>query len=387
MSNKFKNINNKLTSIPIVQPKTFVKQPEGDRLILNIVIKYNIESENRCIMQGKKKIIRNMLIFIALIIITFMLIFKDYDLKKTIDLIFKVDSKYIILAIITMFLSITFEGLNLRAIIGSLGSKISILNSIKYTLVGFFFSGITPGGGGGQPMEIYYLTKEQIPGTHSTLALLMELCSFHIVTLILGFIGLIANPNLLANGFIWIFIIGTTFKIIVLATILIGLFSRKLSKIIVDWFLKFLKRINYRNIDKMKADVSVALEKYHEGSVFIKEHRSIFLKSLLIVLIQVIANYGVTYFIYRSFGLNKYGFIEIVLIQSLLLVSTSSIPLPGAVGISENAFLTIYLTVFGAEFLASAMLLSRGITFYLFMIISLLVVIYVTIKRKKVIDK
>ena len=123
------------------------------------------------------------------------------------------------------------------------------------------------------------------------------------------------------------------------------------------------------------------------GAAFIKEHKIIFLKSLIIVSVQVIAIYGVTYFVYRSFGLNEYSFIKIVLIQSLLLVSTSSIPLPGAVGISENAFLTIYLTVFGTEYLASAMLLSRGISFYLFMVVSLLVVIIVTLKRKKVIQK
>ena len=72
-----------------------------------------------------------------------------------------------------------------------------------------------------------------------------------------------------------------------------------------------------------------------------------------------------------------------IFIQALLFVSTSSIPLPGAVGISESAFLKIYITVFGIERVASAMLLSRGVSFYLFMIISLFVVIYNTIKRKR----
>lgn len=338
-------------------------------------------------MQDKRKFIRNIIIFIALMIVTFMVIFKDYDLNKTIELIFQVDLKYILLAIIIMFASIALEGLNIREIIKSLGHKISIINSIKYTLVGFFFSGITPGGSGGQPMEVYYMKRDQIPATYSTLALLMELCSFHIVTIILGFTGLATNTNLLANGFIWIFIIGTTFKLIVLLAMLIGLFSHKLSNVLVDVFLKFLKKIKYHNIDKVTEDVSNALKQYHEGAAFIKEHKIIFLKSLIIVSVQVIAIYGVTYFVYRSFGLNEYSFIKIVLIQSLLLVSTSSIPLPGAVGISENAFLTIYLTVFGTEYLASAMLLSRGISFYLFMVVSLLVVIIVTLKRKKVIQK
>ena len=73
------------------------------------------------------------------------------------------------------------------------------------------------------------------------------------------------------------------------------------------------------------------------------------------------------------------------MIQSLLLVSTTSIPLPGTVGISESVFLTLYLNVFGENLLASGMILSRGITFYLFMIISLIVVLVniVYIKKKE----
>ena len=334
-------------------------------------------------MQNKKHIIRDIFIFIALIVITFIIVFKNYDLKKTIDLILNVDFKFIILTVISMFLNITFEGINIKEIVKTLGQKISLLNSIKYTLIGFFFSGITPGGSGGQPMEIYYMKKDEVPVTSSTLALLIELCSFHIMTIVLGIIGLITN--LLVGSFVWIFVIGTTFKVIVLAIMLVGIFSHRLSNVLVDTFLKFLKKINYRNLDKITEDVTNALKKYHEGAKFIKNHRKIFIKSLILVLLQVIAYYGVTYFVYRAFGLNEYSFLKIVLIQSLLLVSTSSIPLPGAVGISESVFLTIYLTVFGSEYLASAMLLSRFISFYLFMIISQLVVIYVIIKRKKII--
>lgn len=337
-------------------------------------------------MQNKKQIIRNAIIFILLMALTFVLVFKNYDLEKTIDIILKVDYKYIILAIVAMFLNITFESLNIKEILKSLGKKTTLLKSIKYTLIGFFFSGITPGGGGGQPMEIYYMKKEKIPVNSSTLALLIEVCSFHIITIILGIIGLILNTNLLGNGFIWIFIIGGTFKLIILVVMLICLFSQRLSNFIVDVFLKFLTKIKYKNLDKITNEVNEFLEQYHAGSKFIKDHHNIFLKSNLIVFLQVICNYSITYFVYRSFGLNEYSFVSMIFIQALLIVSTSSIPLPGAVGISESAFLKIYVSVFGLEKLASAMLLSRGVNFYLFMIISLLVVVFNTIKKKKIIN-
>ena len=93
--------------------------------------------------------------------------------------------------------------------------------------------------------------------------------------------------------------------------------------------------------------------------------------------------YTVTYFVYRSFGLNSYGYFKLISLQALLFVSVASIPLPGAVGISESAFLKLYITIFGVANLASATIVTRGINFYLFMIISMFVTIYFMTKTSK----
>ena len=61
--------------------------------------------------------------------------------------------------------------------------------------------------------------------------------------------------------------------------------------------------------------------------------------------------------------------------QSVLFIATAGFPVPGSVGLSETVFLALYGSVFGAELISSAMLLNRGITFYLFIIISALIVL------------
>ncbi len=62
--------------------------------------------------------------------------------------------------------------------------------------------------------------------------------------------------------------------------------------------------------------------------------------------------------------------LEIISILAILFLTVSSIPLPGAVGISEAIFLGIYETVFSKQVLSSAMLLKRGMNFYLFVLIA-----------------
>ena len=340
-------------------------------------------------MKNKKKIIRNGIIFLLLIIITFIIIFKNHNFEDTIKLIFTVNYKYIILAIIVMFLDFVLESINIKNLLSSLGTKVSLLKTLKYTLIGFFFSGITPAASGGQPMEIYFMKKDNIPITKSTLVLLIELCSFHIVTISSGIIGAIINHKLLSNGFIWIFIIGSSLNIIALSVMLVGLFSKRISKSLVNLFIKILKVFKYSKIDKLKENINSSLQDYQEGSTFIKKHKLIFIKSIITVFFQVLMYYSVSYFVYRSFNLNTYSYFKIISISAMLFISISSMPLPGTVGISESAFLKIYLSIYGIDKLASAMLLNRGINFYLYIIVSFIVVIIsiFNLKSKNILKK
>ena len=338
-------------------------------------------------MPQNKKIIINISLLIILIIITFLLIFKDYDFMNTINIMLKANIKYIILAILSMLTYLLLESINVRLTLKSLGNKISLPKIYKCTFIEFFFSGITPGGSGGQPMEIYYMTKEGIPGTSSALALLLELCSFHIVTIVLGLISLAMNYNLILGGFVWIFIIGFTLKTIVLVIMLICLFSKKASNILLRFIISVLRFFKYSKIDEATTKLIVTLDTYSNGAKFIKANMTIFLRSLCLVTLKMITYFSITYFVYQSFGLNTYNYIDIISIQALLLVTVSSIPLPGTVGISETVFLNLNEKIFTMEYLPSGLLLSRGINFYLFMFISLIIVIintiYIRIKNNR----
>lgn len=333
-------------------------------------------------MDNKKKLVRNIFFFIVVIVITFGIIFKNNDFNETIKTILSVQYKYIILAGLSMFMYIFFEAINIKHILASLNFKINILSGIKYTLIGFFGSGITPGGGGGQPIEIYYMKKDNIRVSASMITLLVEICAFHIITIFFGLLGVIFNYKMLSKAFIYIFIIGLLFKLVILILMLIGLFNKKLMKKLVNFIIMILSKIRYFNNDNIKDNLYSWMDDYNKGANYVKAHKNIFLDSIALMLFQVFMHYSVTFFVYKSFGFNTFNYFEIVLIQAILYVSTASVPLPGAVGISETAFLMIYSRVFGKT-LTSAMLLQRFITFYLFMIISLVVVLYSTYKKKK----
>ena len=61
---------------------------------------------------------------------------------------------------------------------------------------------------------------------------------------------------------------------------------------------------------------------------------------------------------------------HIWLLQSAISISADMLPLPGGMGISEHLFLTIFDPIFYGDLLLPAMVLSRGIAYYVQLVFS-----------------
>ena len=168
---------------------------------------------------------------------------------------------------------------------------------------------------------------------------------------------------------------------IVLVLMYVCFRNRYAGKKIANFVFSILNKFKLSNLDEKRKEIDLVIEDYNNGAKYIRKHKKILLKSLCIVCLQMVAYYTLPYFVYRSFGLNYYSWIEILTIQAVLYVSVASIPLPGSVGVSEGAFLSLYEYIFGAEILASAMLINRGISFYIFVIVGALLTIYTVFRN------
>lgn len=329
-----------------------------------------------------KKTIRNLIVFVLLIGLTFYLIFKDQNVLEILKIALSVKKRYILVAIIAMCLYLLGETINITRILKELGEKSTFLRNIKYTLIGFFFSSITPAASGGQPMEIYYMHKEKIAVANSTLALLVHLTSFQIVTITLGIISTVLHFEIVKSGLIYLVIIGILLNSSALALLAISIFSKRLSKGLINFAVKVLKFFRISNIEKKQESLEKELEKYQESAVYIKEHKKLMIKTLATTFVQIIIYYSIPYWVYLAFGFTSYNFFQIVTLQAMLYATVSGIPSPGAVGVSEGAFIEIFKGVFPTAMINSAILLNRGASFYLFVIISAIITTITALRAK-----
>ena len=196
-------------------------------------------------------------------------------------------------------------------------------------------------------------------------------------------ISLFFNHKYLTTGLVWLFIIGVTLNSIALALLLIGIFSKRLSAWLVKIAVKILSFFKIRNIEDKQEKLEKELFKYQGSAAYIKQNKMVMLKTILTTFIQILFYYSIPFWVYCAFGFGEYNIIQIISLQAILYATVSGIPLPGAVGVSEGGFLGIFKNVFTTSTLNSAMILNRGISFYLFVLISAILVISQTFAINK----
>lgn len=333
-------------------------------------------------MKKSAKLIRNFILFILLIIITFAVLLKGEDISQILNILGSTKIQYVLVGILCMAVYISCEAINIGRTLKTLNEKSTFIQNLKYALIGFFFSAITPAASGGQPMQVYYMHKDKIAVSNSTLALLLNLTSMQVVTIGFALISVCFNYKYLNGVLIAFFIVGILLNLSALVLLLIAIISKRLSRGIINFVEKILKFFKVRNIEAKKEKLESELEKYHESAVYIKQNKKIIIQLLLTTLVQFFVYYSVTFWTYKALGMNGANILEITSMQSVLFATVSGIPSPGAVGVTEGAFTEIFRNIYPGAMMSSAILLNRGINFYFFVIFSGIVTIINHLKRE-----
>ena len=326
-------------------------------------------------MKDKGKFIKNLLIFVLLIILTFYILLKDQNILEIFSIISSIKIQYILVGILCMAIYIILEAVNIGRTLKALNEKSNFLSNIKYALIGFFFSAITPAASGGQPMQIYYMYKDNISISNSTLALLLNLLSMQISTIGIALVSLIFNYGYLNNFLIACFALGVFLNSTALILLLIAIFSKRMSAGLINIAIKVLRFLRIKNIEQKKEKFEYELKQYQENAVFVRNNVRLILKTLVTTLIQFLIYYSITYWVYLSFGFTEHNILQLISMQSVVYATVSGIPSPGAVGVSEGAFMQIFRQIYPETTISSAVLLNRGINFYLFVLVSGIVII------------
>ena len=334
-------------------------------------------------MKRKEVYVLNVLLAVILLILTYFIIFGKSGYSEIMTIVGGVDKRYILLAIFVMFLYFLIEAYNIKCLLKSLNENVSLIKVLKARFISFFFSSITPAATGGEPMQVYSLMQDGVSFANGTLASLINICSYQIVIISLAVISFILNFNIVPKQVVILFAIGVSLNFMALCIMMIFIFDKKLAKTLVNFVIKIMTKLKFKNIDNLKEKFNRTLEKYNKQTDYIKSHKKEFIYSIIRTFVDMGIYFIVPYIIYRSFGLTRYDIILFFEIQAILFASVSSIPLPGSIGVSESAFLILYKRIYKEELLRPSLVLTRGINFYLYVLISFVVTLVFLFKGRK----
>ena len=338
--------------------------------------------------KDNKKYTSLLFIFLLIIVLTYYNIFSENSIKTIIHNMATIKYEYIVICFFVIFSYFLLQGLYVKIILKSLNTKIKLKNGMFYSLVEFYFSGITPSSTGGQPVELYYMTKDKIPVRKSYITLLLNTIFFKLVLIILGVLALYFRPEYIFDYsiiYIVFFVIGALVDIAMIIICYMLLFKQKNVKAIINWLKRIGNKIKFIKSSVDKINTEEVLKDYKVELKYIKNSKFSMLMAFLVTFIQRLLLFSIAYIIYRSLGFSTYSYFDLLLIQVSVQIAIEALPLPGGTGLSEKTFQTIFITVFGLSFADTAMLLTRTFSFYIPLIASgIIVLIHFIITKKRI---
>lgn len=297
---------------------------------------------------------------------------------------------YILVLLVIVWLYFLLQGLYMKIILESLGKKITTFKGIFYSMVEFYFSGITPSSTGGQPVQLYYMSKDKIPTTSSTITLILNTMFFKIILIILGLLVLIFNNKYIFNHstfYTVFFFLGLSFDILLTVFCTSLIFSKKIISKILKRMLKFFSKLPLIGNWVKKFDIDEVIDNYHRQANYIKKHKRRVFYTFILTFFQRLLMFSVAYFVYRGLGCSDISYLELLSIQISVQVTLEMLPIPGGAVMAETMLRDAFSSMFGIAVAEVGMLFTRTFTFYIpIFLCGIIIVIYTIKERKKYID-
>jgi uncharacterized protein (TIRG00374 family) len=338
-------------------------------------------------MLAKKKNLIGGVLLLALMVLTMYHLLRGKQLSQIFTILTQVKLGWIFAGVALMFVFVACEASCTRFTLRYLGHDAGRLRCLGYAFVGFYFSSITPSSTGGQPAQIYYMSKDGIPAAHGTLSMLLDTACYQVAILLCAGVALLFRPGLLTamgTGLGLLLVLGAAIMLVFTVAMLLFMFLPNAAQRLADRILALLVRTRLvKDGERWRARLEHQMEEYHAGADCILHNPIMTIRLLLITLFQLACQFAVPYTVYRALGLVGHGAFEIICAQALLTLAVSMLPLPGAVGVTEGGFVRFFAVFFGTRLVTPAVLLSRGVSFYAFLALSALatLVVHLTTRR------
>lgn len=328
-----------------------------------------------------------------LIFATLSKLFRTLNVESMISAIKGANKLYLGMGIVCMFIYWGIEAGLIDMLVKKVAPKTHYWTSIKTTIVGQYYSFITPFASGGQPAQLYTLSQDNVPGGKATAVLVGKFLLFQVTVTVYSLALTLMRINSLYSNLkqasVFVFT-GLIINTIGLGVIIMTAFKPAALEKFVGSIIRGLSKVKIiRKPDEVINNLNGHIEEYSHSIHYLKNDVKNTAYMFFLSVIQVTAFFSITYFIYRALGLSGASVLDIISLQALLYMAVSFIPIPGTVGASELGFHILLGSIFTSHLITIALLLWRGISYYFGLVLCgiLTLMIYLFDNRKQLLHR
>lgn len=325
--------------------------------------------------------------YIFLIILTIGVLYfslKD-DFNSIVDVLLNVKLLWVGYAFVLIFSYWFFRSLVLKKFTAKFKPGARFANSFQLTMRTQFFNAVTPFATGGQPYQVYYLSKEGIKISSATSIIMQNFIVYQIALVSLGIVAVCYNfyfhlfpkvallQHLVTVGFV--------INALIIVIMFLISFNRKISEFIIKIGITILYKLKIvKDKDKKIKEWENYINGFHDSAKLLLKNKKDFILGIILNFIALIGLYLIPYVMMLAIGENSFGPFDAVITSAYIMLLGSFVPMPGGTGGLEYAFIAFYGNFLVGSKLTAIMILWRFVTYYLGIILG---AIALNVKRVK----
>lgn len=336
------------------------------RVIWRETIRESVEEERPDL---RAKIGTGLRVFAVITVVALLIILILTAKRETWQALKKVQPAFLIGTVVFWVLYLLFDGLRIQILSGALGRRVGIRVALKVIVSGFFLAAVTPFQTGGLPVQLYILRKEEISIGKGSLILLfrgvLELVVFIVaIPLIWFFYRSLLTGSVVRVLFRYLLTVYIGFTIFLLFLVFLPKTLKRLSYGLA-FSLRRRKLVKSKKLLRGIKRLFCEVDDFRRGlKIYFSKRKLKLLGALSMTLISFVAYFMFAPMLLYGLGLHS-SLVEIVVLQILLKYLLFFIPTPGASGIAEAGFASLFYQICPQHLLGVFVILWRFFTFYL----------------------
>ncbi len=235
-------------------------------------------------------------------------LFRGQNWSDLLLLIRKSNPVCLLSAVFLGLLFVCLEGYMIWRLLRLSGNDATLPGCIRYSFIGYFYSGITPSATGGQPAQLYEMCKDGNNASDSTVVLMVVALFYKLVLVVIGLmlpVVWLGHMREYLGSWLGLYVVGIVLNVVLVALLCGVMFSPGLILNIMCGVLAAGERCGIvKNGEKLRQDAAAFAGRYRETTHFLREHKGELVVIGAVTFLQRSTVFLITGMVYLGFGLS-----------------------------------------------------------------------------------